>query len=131
MTLYNNVFIADDDPEDREIFMEALAAVDGTIQCFSANDGEKAIRVLNTDILEKPDLIFLDMNMPFLTGKQVLEQLKKLEVLRDIPVIMYSTFFNEQDIADIHALGAVHYMIKPTSFEVLVNSLTAVLSRKW
>ena len=131
MTLYKQIFIADDDPEDREIFIDALSSVDPTVQCFSANDGEKALQVLRSDIFQKPDLIFLDMNMPFLTGMQVLGQIKADEELRKIPVVMYSTFFNAADQVELKRLGAVHTLIKPTSFEVLINSLRAVLTHAW
>ncbi|MEJ0057712.1 MAG: response regulator [Bacteroidota bacterium] len=92
MSLYKTVFLADDDSEDREIFMEAVKSVDSSVRFMSASNGAIALQTLQNDILERPDLIFLDLNMPILDGKQLLSELKKNDGLRNIPVIMYSTF---------------------------------------
>ncbi len=131
MALYKNILLVDDDPEDREIFLECIGMIDHSIHCFSAADGEKAIQLLNNDILNKPDLIFLDVNMPFLNGKQTLERMKSNSDLRNIPVIMYSTSFSIQDETDIRHLGAAELLIKPTAFDVLVSSLKGILERRW
>ena len=131
MNLYKVVFLADDDADDREIFIEAIKEIDNTIQCFCAHDGEDALKTLSGDIFQRPDLIFLDMNMPRLNGKQVLAELKKKEGLRDIPVIMYSTFIGNADKEEMNQLGAVHFLTKATEFDKLVDSLKFILAREW
>lgn len=131
MTLYKTVFLADDDADDRDIFMEAIHEIDASIQCLFAPNGEVALKALDSDILEKPELIFLDLNMPKINGKQLLRQLKQTEGLTDIPVIMYSTFFTESDLEEVRGLGAVHCLIKKTRFSELSNSLKDILSRNW
>jgi CheY-like chemotaxis protein len=129
MYSYKSIFLADDDVQDQEIFMEAINLVDNTIKLFSAPDGVAALQTLSVG--QKPDLIFLDVNMPLLNGKQLLAELKKIDSLRKIPVIMYSTFFGEKDIQEIQKLGAAHHLLKPASFDLLVNSLQAILGKKW
>lgn len=131
MSLYQTIFLIDDDTEDQEIFLDALKEVDPLIHCSFANDGEEALKLLGGDALVKPDLLFIDLNMPKLNGKQVLSELKKSGTLKDIPVVMYSTFFGPQDIDDIRALGAAHYMVKATRFSDLCDSLEHILSRAW
>ncbi|HTF19916.1 MAG TPA: response regulator [Chryseolinea sp.] len=131
MLRYNAILLIDDDEEDQEIFMDALREVDPLLHCSVANDGEEALELLNGDALLKPDLIFIDMNMPKLTGKQVLQALKFSGTLRDVPVVMYSTFFGTKDIEEIKALGAAHHMLKATRFDELCTSLRIILSTSW
>jgi len=131
MLLYNAILLIDDDEEDQEIFMDALRVVDPQLHCSVANDGEQAMELLTRDVLVIPDLIFIDMNMPKLNGKQVLQELKVSGTLRDIPVVMYSTFFSPKDIAEINALGAAHHMVKATRFDELCELLKTILSTRW
>jgi CheY-like chemotaxis protein len=131
MANYVNIFLADDDPEDQEIFQDALKLIDQSIQCFCASDGEEAIQLLSSDYFQKPDIIFLDLNMPRLNGKQVLVRLKEIDGLQHIPVVMYSTFFSDLDIEEVDDFGAVHHLIKPPAFDELLSSLTQILNKKW
>jgi len=128
---YQTILLVDDDEEDQEIFHDALKEIDPLIQCSFANDGEEAMSLLGGAAVVKPDLMFIDMNMPKLNGKQVLLELKNSGSLDGIPVVMYSTFFGPKDIDEITALGAVHYMVKATKFSELCNALRDILSRRW
>jgi CheY-like chemotaxis protein len=130
MLLYRAVLLIDDDEEDQEIFKDALKEVDSLLHCSVANDGEEALSLLN-DALLKPDLIFIDMNMPKLNGKQVLQALKSSGSLRDVPVVMYSTFFGPKDVEEIITLGAAHHMVKATRFDDLCYSLNTILTTRW
>jgi len=131
MILYNTVFLADDDIDDRETFIDALKKVDDTVQCFWSHNGEDALKILCGDIFQRPELIFLDLNMPRVNGKQVLKELKKNTRLRNIPVIMYSTFIGREDAQEMKRLGAVYILIKATEFGKLVDSLKFILSHDW
>jgi DNA-binding response OmpR family regulator len=68
--------------------------------------------------------------MPKLNGKQILAELKRIPTLREVPVVMYSTFFSERDNLELRDLGAVHYLSKPSKFEEFRSSLAELLSRK-
>jgi CheY-like chemotaxis protein len=129
--LYKRLFIVDDDPEDQEIFMEALKEVDDSIQCFTATSGEDAFKQIEMDLIMLPDLIFLDLNMPKLNGKQVLKEFKKMRQLQGIPVIMYSTSFAPRDIEEIKTMGAVYHLLKPSRFDELCSALRHVLTVDW
>ena len=131
-TLYKRLFIIDDDIEDQEIFMEALKEVDPAMLCYSALSGEDALKQLEDGtVMMLPELIFLDMNMPKLNGKQVLREIKKSRSLYSIPVIMYSTSFAPRDIEEINQLGAVFHLLKPSRFDDLCKALSKVLSTDW
>ena len=127
--LYKQLLIIDDDVEDQEIFIEALREVDLAIECDTAISGEDAFDKLSKRSL--PQLIFLDMNMPKLNGKQVLRELKKNPATNGIPVIMYSTSFAPRDIDEITKMGAAHYLLKPSRFDDLCKALRHLLSIDW
>jgi CheY-like chemotaxis protein len=129
--LYSHLHIIDDDIEDQEIFIEAVKEVSGTIECSSSNSGEDALTQLERSSTGRPDLIFLDLNMPKLNGKQVLKEIKSSPGLRGIPVIMYSTSFAPRDIEEIKQIGAAHHLLKPSRFNDLCSALTNILAKEW
>jgi CheY-like chemotaxis protein len=131
MTFYKNLLLVDDDADDHEIFVEAVKEIDASIRCTCLFDGEEALKMLDENKKDLPDLIILDTNMPKVTGKQLLAEIKKSPSLNNIPVIMYSTFFSDRDIEDLKQLGAVHHLPKPSKFEDFRNSLNDILKKKW
>jgi CheY-like chemotaxis protein len=124
------LFLIDDDPDDKEIFQEALKQIDEEIICYTASDGEDALTKLR-DALLLPDVVFLDLNMPVMNGKDCLRELKKDKDLRHIPVIVYSTSSVEREKSNCLSLGATHFISKPPQFAVLVNKLTETLRTDW
>lgn len=121
------LFIADDDPDDVELFIEAINEVDNSIQCYTAIDGEEALRKLKGSLSTVPDLIFLDLNMPRINGKQVLAEIKTTEKLNQIPVIIYSTSSIQYDIDEAKKLGAAQFLTKPPSFSQLCKQLSDII----
>lgn len=124
-------FIVDDDIDDQELFIEAVSEVDNSIKCLSASNCEDALDKLKNGKMPLPDVIFLDLNMPRLNGKQCLAELKKAANLRHIPVIIYTTSSEKRDIEETSKLGAAHFLTKPNKFEELCKALTYVVSRDW
>jgi DNA-binding response OmpR family regulator len=130
MIYYKRVLLIDDDRDDHEFFMEALHEIDGSITCTAFFDGEHALGQLKKVGGEVPDLIILDTNLPKLNGKQILAELKRIPNLKEIPVVMYSTFFSERDNIELTNLGAMHYLAKPSKFEEFRSSLKELLGKK-
>lgn len=124
-------FIVDDDIDDQDLFIEAVNEVDKSVECLSASNCEEALDLLKNRKISLPDMIFLDLNMPRLNGKQCLAELKREAHLRDIPVIIYSTSSEKRDIDETTKLGAAHFLTKPNKFEELCKALTFVLSKDW
>lgn len=124
-------FIVDDDSDDQDLFIEAVNEVDSTIECISASNCEEALDLLRNRKISMPDVIFLDLNMPRLNGKQCLVELKREAHLRDIPVIIYSTSSEKRDIEETSRLGAAHFLTKPNKFEELCKALSFVVSKDW
>jgi CheY-like chemotaxis protein len=124
------VLIVDDDVDDRLFFCEALAEINPVIECLTAKDGMEALDKLNK-CATLPDFIFLDSNMPRMDGKKCLEELKKSNRYISIPVIMYSTSKNEEDMAISKRLGALAFIKKPVFFEEIRDTIAHVLSGEW
>lgn len=116
-------FLIDDDIDDQEIFTLVLKSVNPSITCITANDGIEAVTKLTSEETFKPDYIFLDLNMPRMDGKECLREIKKIDRLKGIPVIIYSTSSAQHDISDTQALGASGYLEKQSSLAELKNRL--------
>jgi CheY-like chemotaxis protein len=122
-SLPKTCFLIDDDPDDQEIFGLALQNVDIPIVCSVANDADEAIARLSEPGSLLPDYIFLDMNMPRINGAECLREIRKLEHLRHIPVIMYSTSLKPNDIELTRNLGATDFITKPSNIGALTTEL--------
>ena len=120
-------FLIDDDVDDQDIFILALEEVDKSIRCDVASDGTDALKRLSSKEL-RPDYIFLDLNMPCMNGKQCLSQIKKLDFLSNIPVIIYSTSSDQKDRTETEQLGAAHYIVKPNTVSALADVLARFFS---
>ena len=124
----NIFFIVDDDPDDQELFIQALQGIDESCQCITAFDGREAMQKILNEMLLMPDFIFSDLNMPLMNGKQFLNEIKSNEQLRHIPVIIYSTSYEKRDIQETAALGAALFLQKPNKFNELSSALTNIVS---
>lgn len=124
-----NVFLVDDDRDDREIFIEALAEVDTSCNCITADNGEDAIRKLHTGSIV-PNYIFLDLNMPKMNGRECLLEIKSIKRLAEIPVIIYSTSSLQKEKEELVKLGAFMFMTKPSNFNDLCTTLKQVIFNK-
>lgn len=126
MTKNKVLFIVDDDVDDIQLFIEAVNEIDNSMGCSSAKNGEDALTKLQASD-KLPDIIFLDLNMPKLDGKQCLVKLKKDPRLKDIPVVIYSTSSSPKDMEEMEKLGAIFYLVKPETFTDLCVQLARLI----
>jgi len=119
-----NCFLIDDDEDDQEIFTMALKDINHPIECFFANDGVEAILKFKNDPSFLPDYIFIDINMPRMNGIECLEVFKASPSIKHIPVFMISTSADANIMAKSKAMGAVDFIVKPSS----VSALTKILA---
>ena len=104
--------LIDDDADDQEIFLSVLEELGPSIHCVTADNGEEAIRKL-TNREVTPDLIFVDMNMPLMNGKQFLKEYILLDGIKSIPVIILTTSSDKKSMEETIRLGARDYITKP------------------
>ena len=89
-------------------------------------DGQSLLQELSKDPATLPSLIFLDLNMPKIGGKEVLDRLKKDEHLARIPVNIFSTSAAPAEISMAYSVGASAYFTKPASYEKLKHLLSRI-----
>jgi CheY-like chemotaxis protein len=125
------LMIIDDDQDDIKLFVESANEVDATIKCITATDGLKGLKYLNDETNPLPDYIFLDLRMPKISGQKCLEEIKKVERLASIPVFVYTTSTDDEDIKNLQKLGAVMFISKPTNPKEIYYLLSSILGEKW
>jgi CheY-like chemotaxis protein len=119
---YKSLLLIDDDEDDQEIFLSALENISKTVKCSIYSDAAEALRALENNLLH-PEVIFLDLNMPLVDGQQFLGEIKQIDELKDIPVIIFSTSSYEGSILLTKKMGAHDFITKPTSFNALIQIL--------
>jgi DNA-binding NtrC family response regulator len=125
------IFIADDDEDDKNLFIESAKEVNKGINFITASDGQEAMRILKDEHNLLPDYIFLDLRMPRINGKQCLEEIIKDERLRHIPVFIYTTSRDVNDSIELEKKGAVHFISKPENPTDIYYILSVVLNEEW
>ncbi len=118
------ILLIDDDEDEHEIFSSALKNVSTEFIFLSAVSCEDGLQILST---ANPDYIFIDVNMPRINGMTCLQEIKKISRISHVPVYMYSTGMNARDGQKALHLGAVDYIIKPSSISGLSQLLKTIL----
>lgn len=133
------ILIADDDPEDRMLAAEALQESRLANDIRFVEDGEELLDYLllrgryadvDADDAPRPGVILLDLNMPRKDGREALREIKENPDLRRIPVVVLTTSKAEMDIYRSYDLGVNSFIVKPVSFDSLVEVMQ-VLGRYW
>jgi CheY-like chemotaxis protein len=131
------VLMADDDPDDFYLVKEAWEKTGIPLELRPVSDGSELMDYLNrcgkyADLppASDPCLILLDLNMPRKDGREVLAELKAHESFKLIPVVVLTTSAEETDIISCYSLGASSYLMKPNSFNALVD-IMSTLGKYW
>lgn len=122
---------ADDDEDDRAIFLDALTEIDDTVILIQARDGNELMEMLAVPPKVLPEVILLDINMPKKDGFECLREIRAREDLKDLNVIMFSTCSNPVTIAKAQQLGASFYAVKPSSYNDLKTFIGDILQTDW
>lgn len=121
------ILLIDDDEDDRDFFSFALETINKNIVFSGVESGQEGLNYLkNNSIL--PDCIFLDLNMPGMSGRECLLQLKMQPEYNQIPVVIFSTSSDPRDIQETREMGAIAFITKPSKTSDLVNALNNFLS---
>ncbi|MEZ6132501.1 MAG: response regulator [Planctomycetaceae bacterium] len=116
-SLNREILLIEDSPSDAHLALRALAESSYPTNVQHAKDGVEAMAMLRREPpfseCPRPDLIFLDLNLPRKDGRQVLDELKADSELTGIPVIVLSTSADAGDVLDAYRLGGNSYIVKP------------------
>lgn len=130
------ILVAEDDPDDRLLVREAFEESRLANELHFVEDGEALLDYLlrqnsyDETNAPYPGLILLDLNMPRKDGREALAEIKLNPKLRRIPVVVMTTSKAEEDILRTYDLGVSSFIVKPVTFDGLVDVMRA-LGRYW
>lgn len=119
------IFYADDDFDDYDFFLCALAEIDPTIECLYARSGNTLMELL--EYYQKPDIIILDMDLGEIDARTCLKIIKQVDALKKVPLVIYSTSPDLRDQEYCFQLGATHYFQKPKTTTEAIEALLKIL----
>jgi len=123
-----NILLADDDIDDCLFFKEALEELSLSTQLTSVHDGEQLMKLLTNETHKLPHVLFLDLNMPRKNGFECLSEIKLNKKLQQLPVIIFSTSF-EQEVGNLlYENGAQYFIRKPSEFSQFKKIIKQTLS---
>jgi len=127
------IHMCDDDPDDQLLVSDALEEARLGIPIDFTTNGKELLQYLNREdkyshLIDQPlpGLILLDLNMPVMDGREVLSKLKQHDKFRSIPIIILTTSKAEADIARTYDMGVNSFIMKPVSFDSLVEMIRSV-----
>jgi len=123
-----DIFYVEDDQDFAFILEHAVKEVDETLTLSVIEDGRDAIARLEDYAREKtrPKLILLDLNLPGLSGLDILRRIKEIPFLRHTPVILFSTSDDPADVRASYEFGANAYVTKPSGYNNLIDCLRSL-----
>ncbi|MEJ1237943.1 response regulator [Chryseolinea sp. T2] len=119
------IFVVDDDPDDLDIFSQAVREIDASIICIECADSMIAGHLLKTMIL--PDIAVLDINMPLCNGYELLKDIRSDSRLNDLPVVMLSTTMDDRSRNQLQDMGAQYMLTKPATFGEYVEMVRSIV----
>lgn len=117
---FYNLLLADDDEDDCIFFREAIDELSLPVKLVTVNDGVELMGFLEINTADNlPDILFLDLNMPRKNGYECLAEIKAIEELKELPVIIFSTSLDIEIVNTMYDKGALYYIRKPGDFSKL------------
>lgn len=125
-----SLLLADDDEDDCLFFKEALDELSLPVTLATVNDGVELMGHLDVNTADNlPDILFLDLNMPRKNGYECLAEIKEIEELKELPVIIFSTSLDSEIVNLMYEKGAVFYIRKPGDFSKLKKVIGEALAK--
>jgi CheY-like chemotaxis protein len=116
---HHDLLLADDDIDDCNFFEDALEDLPITVNLLTVNDGVHLMSFLLEKVNHLPDALFLDLNMPRKSGFECLSEIKSIDKLKELPVIIFSTSLNLEVVDLLYQKGADYYIRKPGEYSAL------------
>lgn len=122
---YFSILLAEDDPDDQMIVRDALANVIPNASLAVVENGKEALQYLESTKI-KPNIFITDIQMPLMTGLEVLACIRNSPSLNNLIVVILSTSKEADDIRKSKELGAALYISKPLMYTEWVNEMKRV-----
>ena len=126
-----NILLADDDTDDCLFFKEAVTVFIPPANFTAVHDGDQLMQLLGSETTKMPDMLFLDLNMPRKNGFECLAEIKQNKKLQKLPVIIFSTSFEQEVVNLLYRNGAQYFIRKPAAFalfqKIILHTLTLII----
>ena len=132
MTALRTILLAEDDPRDVELILEALAEQNLANQVTVVKDGVDAMEFLRCEGKYKlrqrgnPAVVLLDIKMPRMDGILVLQAIRSDPALKTLPVVMLTSSREEPDLKQSYEMGANAYVVKPVDFQDFMQAVKQI-----
>ncbi|RYY85687.1 MAG: response regulator [Chitinophagaceae bacterium] len=115
---HKRILIVEDDFDDRELLIDAIRSRESAPEIAVAENGRQAVEYLESlkGDSRMPCLIVLDLNLPYLSGHTVFDELRKNAALRDVPVIVFTSSLSPHDKDHFTSMG-VEFISKPMDYK--------------
>jgi CheY-like chemotaxis protein len=123
-----SIILAEDDVDDQNIFQIALQEVDPDIKLDFVANGKELTSLLQNF---KPDLLFLDLEMPYKNGLECLVEIRENPILHNLPVVVFSSTTKPSNIQTAYEIGAHLFFIKPPVYQDYLSAIRAILHLNW
>jgi CheY-like chemotaxis protein len=123
-----SVVLADDDSDDSFLFNSVFEEMKPAPSLTVVRDGNELLELLTNFV---PDLLFLDLEMPYKNGLECLVAIRNSDVLKTLPVVVFSSTTRPANIQTAYEMGADLFFIKPSIFSDLSKAIQAILSFDW
>ena len=131
------ILVAEDDEEDRLLIQQAIQASPTSISVHFVENGEQALdfllnkgKYIDQVKYARPGILLLDLNMPRMDGRELIEVLKNNPSFVNLPLVVLSTSNDNKDIEETYHLGANSFITKPSSFSGFVDVMKS-LKQYW
>jgi DNA-binding response OmpR family regulator len=121
--MVKTIVIIDDDADDLDLMSDLIRSIDDEINCISFFYADEALKRLKKEQVLIPDLFFIDINMPRISGEEALREIRSIEEFKQTQIVMYSTVMSEAASSRLLTSGASITMQKPTSLKNYRNIL--------
>lgn len=126
-----DVLLVEDNPDDAELTIRELKRHHLVNNLFHVKDGEEALEFIFAtgkyagfrDILHPPKVVLMDIQMPKVSGIEVLQRMKSDERTRNTPVVILTSSNQDPDITKCYGLGANSYIVKPVNFDQFAKAI--------
>lgn len=123
-----SVVFAEDDEDDQLYFKEVFREIDPGIHIVFVTDGIRLSQLLQHFL---PDLLFLDLEMPYKNGLQCLVELRENPVSTDLPVVVFSSTVQPANIQTAYEMGADLFLHKSSRYSEYADSLKKIINLDW
>lgn len=124
------ISLVDDDPDEKDFFQIALDYLGIDCQFSFFQRADDFFTYINDAGQLLPDIVFVDMNMPQISGREMIEQLRENEKFNQIQAVIYTAHISEKDKQAMMSLGTFEFFIKPTEFSELTEMLKGMIDRR-